>query len=149
MRKEQQAWSPFAVSSSEPRFALDGKKPDPGLLALALSMHLYARDRGHLVGAQPTFRGHLLDSARLAVAVIDPSFAPALPAGVLLFDAAPAQAAAEAVARWLVDRAAYPAQPWFDGGESRGFQAWHVPFGDASGPYGCLVVEPKWFEVHK
>lgn len=58
--------------------------------------------------------------------------------------------AVEAIARWLADEAEYPEPPWFDGGEARGFSAYHVPYrGQALGPYGFMVVAPKWFEIHK
>lgn len=44
----------------------------------------------------------------------------------------------------------YPEQPWFDGGEARGFQMYHVPWlQEPRESYGCTLILPKWFEVHK
>ncbi len=39
---------------------------------------------------------------------------------------------------------------FLDGGEKRGFQMHHVPWGQEPAKfYGCVLVEPKWFEIHK
>jgi hypothetical protein len=50
---------------------------------------------------------------------------------------------------WL-HTATYPDQPWFDGGEQKGFCVFWAHYQCAeSGAYGSLVVIPKWFELHK
>jgi hypothetical protein len=58
--------------------------------------------------------------------------------------------AAQCLSQWLRNVAEYPPQPWFDGGEARGFQMFDVPYkAHPQQFYGALIVEPKWFEVHK
>jgi hypothetical protein len=147
---EQQPSSPFAAPSWEPRFALDGLTAEPGLLVMALGLYVStARRRYVSLDTDETYRGDELGPSRLAVAVISRFFPYPLRDGDLLFEDASLPAAAQAMAHWLQGQATYPPQPWFDGGEERGFQAWHVPYGDHSGPMGYLIVEPKWFEVHK
>ncbi len=140
--------TPFAGPSWEPRFALD-LPTSPLALTTALRLH---------VGCQPAawawregaavFHGYRIRPDRAVVAAVFYSFPGAPRDAAPLFARLPLDAAAAALADWLEREAVYPARPWFDGGEARGFQAWHVPYGDP-GPYGYLVVEPKWFEVHK
>ena len=62
------------------------------------------------------------------------------------------EAAAHEVVRWLQQKAAYPARPWFEGGESRGCQIFTGlvdPQAQAHESCNVLVVEPKWLEVPK
>jgi hypothetical protein len=135
MPNEHQTWTPFAAPSWEPRFALDWPRADTGLLALALCLHANCVLGRHVpLDTNQTFRGYVLGPARLAVAAIAYSYP--LTAGDVLFDGASVQSAAETVTRWLEDQAVYPPQPWFDGGEERGFQSWHVAYLDDSGPSG-------------
>lgn len=53
------------------------------------------------------------------------------------------------VRAWL-KTAAYPKEPWFDGGEARGYCVYWAYFrSEEGGDYRSLVVLPKWFEIHK
>lgn len=140
--------TPFASPSWEPRFALDFPTSPPAL-AMALRLHVGCRSgEWDWREGEAVFYGFRLQPDRAVVAVVfhGPPRAPDETAP--LFAGVTLEVAAAALADWLTSEAVYPARPWFDGDEERGFQAWHVPYGDP-GPYGFLVVEPKWFEVHK
>jgi len=50
---------------------------------------------------------------------------------------------------WL-ETATYPARPWFDGAEAKGYSVFWTYFGSTRGAFsGSLVVLPKWFEIPK
>ncbi|MBK7191419.1 MAG: hypothetical protein IPH80_02985 [Myxococcales bacterium] len=141
--------TPFAQPSWEPRFALDGPTPSLPLLTTALRLHV---DCSHHAWAwrdgAPVFHGFCVRPDRVAIAARLGGFPGPLRDAEPWFADATLDAAATHLAGWLTTTAAYPPTPWFDGGEGRGFQAWHVAYGQP-GPYGYLVVEPKWFEIHK
>lgn len=143
--------TPFAEPSWEPRFAVDGFVNDT-LLMCALELHACCLRTPWLCRDEAAvFAGYRVDAQRLAVAAIDRHFPRPLtddPAAIL-FERAPPKRAIEAIFAWLRDEAEYPPRPWFDGSEARGLQAFHVPYGQRNGPYGYLVIEPKWFEIHK
>lgn len=53
------------------------------------------------------------------------------------------------VHQWL-KTATYPEQPWFEGGEARGYCVyWAYYDSEDEAAYRPLVVLPKWFEIHK
>ena len=116
---------------------------------MALRLHVqcthtsWAWREGELV-----FHGFRVRPDSVAVAAVLARFPHPLRDATPWFSRLTLEAAADALAEWLAHEAVYPKQPWFDGGEARGFQAWHVPYLEP-GPYGYVVVEPKWFVVHK
>ncbi len=141
--------TPFAHPSWEPRFALDGPAPSLPLLTTALRLHVACHHHAwswHDDAA--VFTGFRVRPDRVAVAAQLVGFPRPLREATPWFTDATLDAAAGELAAWLTSAAVYPPTPWFDGGEGRGFQAWHVAFRQP-GPYGYLVVEPKWFEIHK
>ncbi len=151
-KRAERPASPFSTDSFEPRFAIESFDFDA--LALALRLHVQSNmvtGWSHQPGAS-VFMGYPMGRARLAVAAQlhgFPSKPHKLRAVEPVFEFLTLDAAAEAVTRWLNETAEYPKQPWFDGGEARGFRVYHVPYGQPFDPYGHMVVEPKWFEIHK
>lgn len=139
----------FARPSWERRFALDLQDVSPATMATALRLHVqcshvqWAWQEGAAV-----FHGFRVRPDSVAVAAVMVGFPHALREASPWFAGVTLEAAAEALSGWLAREAVYPKRPWFDGGEGRGFQAWHVPYLEP-GLYGYMVVEPKWFEVHK
>lgn len=140
--------TPFAVPSWEPRFALDSMSPDSTTISEGLG--LFLRLRQWRVTGEERFVVHATSASRL-VLFQKGGFAGARASqGRLVLAEASVADAATAASRWLIDEAEYPPEPWFDGSESRGFQMFDVPY--KAHPrefYGAVIVEPKWFEVHK
>ncbi len=142
--------APFSSPSYEPRFAIE----HGGHEALSHALQLHALcNRARYREDAPVFFGSTLSPARVAVAARARG---SFPGELRVYGYEPLFAeltraeALEAILRWLRDVAEYPERPWFDGGEGRGFRAYHVAWGQESlGPYGYMVVEPKWFEIHK
>ena len=129
--------SPFASPSWEPRFAVDHSSEAAmrNVVDLwALSTNLYSLDAITHATAEP---------ARLVLA--HPRHARGEPLAKPI--ALPALAAY--IMAWLAT-ATYPARPNFDGSERRGFSAFVNYYGSGlDGSYDGLIVEPKWFEIHK
>jgi hypothetical protein len=142
--------TPFALPSWEPRFAIDGFV-ESEMIEAALRLHVqsgFGGVRWPLAGAK-LFHGHRLTPNRIVVAAKIYGFPRELH-DERMFEQLEIGEATQAVVDWLSHEAVYPPKPWFDGGEGRGFQAFHVPYLQAElGPYGYLVVEPKWLEIHK
>ena len=144
--------SPFATPSFEPRFAIDGSTPE--MLEHALRLHVLCNNAtgAAYVEGKGVFRGFHSGGRRLAVAASLHGFPgdPRGPAWEPAFRDLDRGQALDAIRSWLREAAGYPETPWFDGGEARGFRLYHVPYGELDlGPYGFMVVEPKWIEVHK
>ncbi len=138
--------TPFASPSWEPRFALDGRIDH--LIAKGLELYLHCDD-GLFRNETSTLRAFVAGPTRLVVSAGSGGglFA-GDPGGY--FDANPLPEAARLIAHWLTHEAVYPERPWFDGGEAKGFQMYHVPWNQEPARfYGCLLVEPKWIEIHK
>ena len=140
--------SPFAVPSWEPRFAIDHLSVDAGALAAALEFYLKVRfwrvtgdERFDIYDCAPTRRLLFLASSQFAGRT--------KPWPVDLAGATIGEASGR-IATWLAEAAEYPPPPWFEGSENRGFQLFDVPYqAPPRSCYGCLIVEPKWFEIHK
>jgi hypothetical protein len=153
--RKHQVPTPFAFSSWEPRFAFDGGRVAVDSLELALHLHVKCNldSLGGVDDENVVFRGYRLTPTRIAVAAPSIDFPSRLREGELMFENVNRSAAARAISEWLRNQAEYPERPWFDGSEAQGFQAFHVPYvpggNESLGPYGYMVVEPKWFEVHK
>jgi hypothetical protein len=135
--------SPFREPSAEPRFAFDFSYCGADALSLGLDLLRYSKYAGsdcrfHAVGGK---------SGWLAVSTgASPS---RLALGEPCFSDLSQEEAARRVLEWL-DETEYPPQPWFEGGESRGFAMFHVPWeAEPAALYGYSLVLPKWFEVHK
>ena len=144
--------TPFAAPSWEPRFALDAFEDLETLVPLALRLHVRS---SHVAWAYqegaPVFRGYQLGDNRIAVAAQLSRFPgkPRVEIMQTLFEDVTLEAASEGILSWLDNAAQPPPKPWFDGGESLGLQLYHVAYGQQCGPYGYMVAESKWFEVHK
>ncbi|MEZ4380691.1 MAG: hypothetical protein R3A79_05060 [Nannocystaceae bacterium] len=121
------------------------------LVPLALRLHVRSSHRAwaYREGAA-VFRGYQLGDNRIAVAAQLRGF-PSEPRDAVhtLFKDVTLETASEGILHWLDNVAAPPPKPWFDGGESLGLQLYHVAYGQQCGPYGYMVAESKWFEVHK
>lgn len=147
-------FSPFAARSYEPRFAIDCQGRGVEVIAIALRLHTLSNNVtgwSYEDGAA-VFSGYHHGDQRLAVAAMLHDFPGeySMRDWTPVFRALDLGAAADAILRWLEEEAAYPTRPWFDGGEAQGFRVFHVPCGPQElGPYGYVVFEPKWFEVHK
>lgn len=142
--------TPFSAPSWEPRFAIDGWEDLASLLDLAISLHIHAHSTGWAYKeGEPVFQGFIASPSRLAFAAQLRNFPRPPRQTALLFEAVGRDEVIEKVLGWLEDDAQYPPTPWFDGGEALGLQMFHVPWQPRNGPCGYVVVEPKWFEVHK
>lgn len=138
--------TPFAVPSWEPRFAMDCMARDAALLLRGLEIFLLVQD---LESSHKTFSVHAASKSRVVLFKTDNSFSRS-PSWQLVQASATPVEAAQFLSQWLCDGAEYPPQPWFDGGEAQGFQMFGVPYkGHPREFYNGLIVEPKWFEVHK
>ena len=141
--------APFSTPSYEPRFAIEHRRLD----ALSHALRLHAPCNNETYGDDaPVFVGYTLSPARVAVAARVRGFPSELRMHGYepLFKGLTQAGAVEAIFVWLRDVAEFPERPCFEGGEGRGFRAYHVAWGQESlGPYGYLVVEPTWFEIHK
>jgi hypothetical protein len=143
-----QLLSPFAVPSWEPRFAIDHLSIDIGALAAALEFYL--KVRLWRVTGEERFIIHDCGPTRRLLYFEGSHFAARLKPWPVELSGAGIDVASESIATWLAQEAEYPPQPWFEGSENRGFQLYDVPF--QAPPrvcYGGLIVEPKWFEIHK
>lgn len=144
--------SVFASLSWEPRFAVDGTTD--ALIQEALQLHAALRHK-ELAPERVWFDGVVASPSRIIVrarradhSLADPPWE--LRNATWRFVGLALGPAVADVARWLDSEALFPPSPWFDGGEARGFQAWQVAHGMAGvGPVNTLVLEPKWFEIHK
>ena len=142
--------TPFSAPSWEPRFAIDGYRDLDGLVDLAISLHIRSSSSGWAyVEGEPVLSGYVVSEQRLALAAMLHGFPRPLRDAHARFENVDRNTAVEQVVAWLRSDAVYPDKPWFDGGEARGAQLFHVAWRQDIGPYGFLVVEPKWFEVHK
>jgi hypothetical protein len=138
--------SPFSEPSFEPRFALDHDSPDPAVLAIGLELQQRSQRPW---GGGPVFTAYRIGTDRLAVSANAYGFPHPLHQPVA-FEGLTRDQAALWIARWLEEEAEYSEAPWFDGGEGRGFRMYHVPWKQEPRQfYGYLLVEPKWFEIHK
>jgi hypothetical protein len=144
--------TPFAAPSWEPRFALDAFEDLETLLPIALRLHVRSSHvrRAYKEGAA-VFRGYKLGPNRIAVAAQLRGFPsePRVDGVQTLFEDVTLEAASEGILHWLDNDATPPPQPWFDGSEELGLQLYHMAYGQKPGPYGYMVAESKWFEVHK
>ena len=145
--EEDRLPTPFARPSWEPRFALDGQKVNAKLIQLGLVLHLAIQWRE---GNRNGFMAFTESPTRLVVASPDCGGFPRPLESIRLFEGQKLELAAGLICKWLESDAQYPKQPWFDGGALRGFQMFHVAFNEEPRDcYGFVVIEPKWFEVHK
>lgn len=143
--------TPFAQPSWEPRFAIDG----PGL---GLSLIRFGLQISAMLDLFPSNNsGDLFDCYEVSptrLAVIAPKYGIPHPLSYSkLADQVVLDGAASAIKEWLDKIATYPTEPWFDGGGSKGFQMFYVPWAVGYESYagfsGYVLIEPKWFEVHK
>ena len=143
--------TPFAQHSWEPRFAFDGRSRDIDLIQTGLSCAL-VMDPFHAHKTDRRFIAYSVSSTRLAIKASNYHSQHPLSETTQFADAS-IEDAARAISTWLESKTVYPDRPWFDGGESRGFQMFHVPYCSQysayKGYFGYTLVEPKWFEVHK
>jgi hypothetical protein len=144
---EHMLTTPFAVPSWEPRFAVDGKSCDAGLveglLEVSVLLHGLQADRA-------AYDIYEVGESRLALARTGQEGFFAFRGWAQPHGGLRMAAAAKAVCQWLKERAVYPPKPWFDGGEAAGFQIFDVPWRAHPEPhYGMILVEPKWFEIHQ
>ena len=97
------------------------------------------------------FRGYQLGDNRIAVAAQLSRFPgkPRVEIMQTLFEDVTLEAASEGILSWLDNAAQPPPKPWFDGGETLGLQLYHMAYAQRPGPYGYMLAESKWFEVHK
>lgn len=138
-------FTPFSEPSYEPRFAFEYPRNSAKALHHALTLHCLCSPPP----AKVSFSAYHNGNDWLAILAETRSFA-LPPAKKVFFSEQSQDAAAEQIARWLEDDAEYPDPPWFDGGEARGFQIYHVPWRqEPQAFYGCTLILPKWFEVHK
>jgi hypothetical protein len=136
-------FSPFREASTEPRFAFDFSFCTVEAISLSLDLLRYCRYAG------PESRFHAVGGESGWLAVSTTASPSRLTLGVPYFSDLPQEEAARRVLDWL-EETEYPPQPWFEGGESRGFAISHVPWeAEPAVLYGYTVVQPKWFEVHK
>lgn len=143
-----QLLTPFAVPSWEPRLAIDHSSIEAG--ALAAAFEFYLKVRLWRITGEERFIIHDCGPTRRLLYFKGSSFASGFKPWPVEVAAASIDEASERIATWLAREAEYPPQPWFDGSESRGFQFYDVPY--QAPPrfcYGGLIVEPKWFEIHK
>jgi len=139
---------PFAQPSHEPRFALEFPSVSPAAIALGLEA-IGLMTPAAL--APPLFRGYADEEGQdwLAVALGN-SYHPYPLKEPADFEDFSSEQTTEHIVRWLTETAAYPEQPWFDGGEGRGFQMWQVAWEQEPRRfYGYTLIRPKWFEIHK
>lgn len=144
---DHQFLTPFAVPSWERRFAIDWNTTDVSALVTGLHLALTMRSVPLNSTSLNIYRLHQRRS-ELGVAGTTNRFQilGIKPEATQLS----VQEAAENLHAWLHLEALYPPKPWFEGGEARGFQMFDVPFrAHPRELYGTLVVEPKWFEIHK
>lgn len=143
--------TPFAQHSWEPRFAFDGRTTELDLIQLGLSCCL-AMDPFRAQKTDRRFIAFAVSTTRLAVAAPDFDRPDSLNDTPRFADT-PIGDAARSIQAWLENEAEYPQRPWFDGGESRGFQMFHVPWCREYKAYkeffGYALIEPKWYEIHK
>lgn len=143
--------TPFAAPSWEPRFALDAFDDLETLVPIALRLHVRSSHlaRAYKEGAA-VFRGYQLGDNTIAVAAKLSSF-PSKPQEIMatLFEDVTLEAASEGIVHWLDNIAEPPPKPWFDGSEELGLQLYHVAYGQKLGPYGYMIAQSKWFEIHK
>ncbi len=137
--------TPFAWPSWEPRFAIDSRQCGPRVISIGIELFLL----NSIAPIQGGFDLHEVDKTRAVLCMHKRSIAE--------FSSRKAERhvtsvdeAAHCLSQWLQNVAEYPPQPWFDGGEDRGFQMFDVPYkAHPQQFYGALIVEPKWFEVHQ
>jgi hypothetical protein len=139
--------TPFCVPSWEGRFAVDWDKIEFSAIVTALNLALVMRSVPLNSASLNVYR---LTESRSVLGVVGTAnrfeFLGVEPEAARLS----IQEAAEFLHAWLDREAVYPPKPWFDGGEARGFQMFDVPY--RAHPHelcGTLVIEPKWFEIHK
>lgn len=140
--------TPFAVPSWEPRLAIDHPSIEAG--ALAASLEFYLKVRLWRISGEERFIIHDCGPTRRLLYFKGSHFAAGFKPWPVESAGASIDEASERIASWLAGEAEYPPRPWFEGSESRGFQLYEVPY--QAPPrvcYGGLVVEPKWFEIHK
>jgi len=143
--------TPFAQASWEPRFAIDAPSCELKLLQLGLQCCLATDLFCHSYSDQ-LFIGFAISPVRFAVA--SPRYDVPRPlSDKPAFKEASLEDAALFIKGWLENDAVYPTRPWFDGGELRGFQMFHIPYSDGyedfNPAFGYSIVEPKWLELHK
>ncbi|MEL6177881.1 MAG: hypothetical protein AAFS10_02960 [Myxococcota bacterium] len=143
--------TPFATYSWEERFAIDGFDHEEALLTIALKLHLHCHGRRRVTEDALVFSGYREGGRRLAISA--PLYGSPWPLTQepweMMFEEQTLSATVQHAVRWLGEEADYPDRPWFDGGEAMGFQVYDVPWGQEIGPCGFMVLEPKWFEIHK
>ncbi|MCB9637324.1 MAG: hypothetical protein H6728_10700 [Myxococcales bacterium] len=149
--EESKIPTPFSKHSWEPRFAVDAKKDQEEILEMCLRLHLKCSSSGWAYKeGEPVFFACALSPSKLAVSALffDKEWFP--PSGAMVvFEAMTFQEALTQILAWL-KQAPVPETPWFDGGEKVGFQAYHVAWDQHQlGPANYMIVEPKWFEIHK
>ncbi|MEQ1839189.1 MAG: hypothetical protein ABL994_02160 [Verrucomicrobiales bacterium] len=143
-----QLLSPFAVPSWEPRFAIDHLSVEAGVLAAALEFYL--KVRLWRITGEERFVIYDCGPSRRLLFFEGSHFAGRTKPWEIELAGASVSAASERIATWLTQEAEYPPSPWFEGSENRGFQLFDVPFqAPPRSCYGGLIVEPKWFEIHK
>ena len=136
--------SPFASASWEPRFVVEHYTQ----AALQSAVTLWSECRTGLKSPDGLVRYATRHSDHLLVEHPDawhPGQLQALPEPI------PIASLAGWITTWWLATAKYPEEPWFDGGEARGFCAFwaHYACQEIKGSSGALVVLPKWFEFHK
>lgn len=141
--------SPFASTSFEPRFVVS--HGDERALGPAIELWLLSAAVEHGAPAERAVRHVMRRDDHLCIAyprttsverwrgweTLDPPVALAdLPRWI---------------AAWL-RTANYPKQPWFDGGERKGFTVFWAHYGCEEAPHvdgGALIVMTEWLEIHK
>jgi hypothetical protein len=139
------ALTPFALPSWEPRFAIDSRQCGPRGISMGIELFLL----NTIDPIQGGFDIHEVDKTRAVLCMHEGSFAEFF-SRKAEHHVTSVKEAAQCLSQWLRNVAEYPPQPLFDGGEARGFQMFDVPYkAHPQQFYGALIVEPKWFEVHK
>lgn len=145
--------TPFAEHSWEPRFAIDawlnqGEAIELGLRCCLTAYPFYCCN----FPSDPRYFGFLIFPTRFAVAPVG-TREPSLYQVPSCFENFSLEEAVNFIVNWLSNDAEYPEMPWFDGGERKGFQMYHVPYMGKDEELnlfrGFTLIEPKWFEVHK
>jgi hypothetical protein len=138
-------FNPFSTLSAEPRFAFEFSYCTLDAISLGLTLCQYCQ----YAGKSAKFSAVDGKAGWLAVRVTNGHGLPRLAPTPEFFTDLTNKAAARRILSWL-KKSPYPPQPWFEGGESRGFRMFHVPWDqEPVSFYGYTVIQPKWFEVHK
>jgi hypothetical protein len=138
--------SPFASSSWEPRFVIEHF--DNASLGHAVELWRRCSELELSFPADASIRYVAREPACLRVA--HPHAHASTRAPWTALERPIVAADVPALVRTWLETATYPEEPWFDGGEARGYCVYWSYFGSEDGDDGrALVVIPKWFEIHK